>query len=245
MNLMEWQSNTSVGLQQHNNDLMLSVNEAESLRVKIEELRRHNEATLAELTEVDRENKTLGESWIMVREGLGMFSSQVKVATAQLDLLKDEEEDIIKLENERKKQIQDLNDRFTSMSLRNSRNQAKVKEELSLLKVGVEKRRYQAKCDYDSLTNNVQLLEDELIQSQNITFQLHESQKHTGSRMQQDDETIKLIEAEIAELEFDTTLLRKKVAEKSMVQEGEINELEKTEVLLLEKKNELNDCEDK
>ena len=87
-NLMEWQSNTSVGLQQHNNNLMLSVNETKSLRVKIEELRRDNEASLAELTEVDKENKTLENSWITVREGLSMFSSQVKVASAQLDLLK-------------------------------------------------------------------------------------------------------------------------------------------------------------
>merc|ERR1719481_214499 len=140
-NLLEWQSNTSYGLQQHNNNLLLSVNETESLRVKIEELRRDNEASLAELTEVDKENKTLEDSWITVREGLSMFSSQVKVASAQLDLLKDEGEDLIKLENERKKQIQGLNDMFSSMSVRNSQNQVKVKKELSLLKVGVEKRR--------------------------------------------------------------------------------------------------------
>ena len=138
-NLMEWQSNTSVGLQQHDNNLMLSVNETESLRVKIEELRRDNEASLAELTEVDKENKTLENSWITVREGLSMFSSQVKVASAQLDLLKDEGEDIIKLENERKNQIQGLNDMFSSMSLRNSRNHVKAKEELSLLKVAWKK----------------------------------------------------------------------------------------------------------
>merc|ERR1719186_1929012 len=161
--LVQWQVTTAAGLRVKEEKLKMDNNLADRQKLLIEQLRKENEMLVTDLDRSKYENLILSQSLTSTKEEVAFLAKQVKTASTQMGRVKEEKDELNKVEEERKQELGRLFDSFGQLHLSQERKEKSLMKKTKEMEEGLNQRKNKTEEDNEAALGELKVLKGKLL----------------------------------------------------------------------------------
>merc|ERR1719186_2331144 len=160
--LVQWQVTTAAGLRIKEEKLQMDSNLADRQKLLIEQLRKENEMLGTDLDRSKDDNLTLSQSLTSTKEEVAVLAKQVKTASTQMRRVKEEKDELNKVEEERKHELGRLSDCFGQLLLTQESKEKDLMKKVKEMEEGLNQRKNKTEEDDEAALGDLRVLLEKL-----------------------------------------------------------------------------------